>query len=340
MHMTKKLLVVKQVASLGISLFVIGGLALFSAAPAFALDPADDIGVFGSVTVARSAREALKAMKNQDWGTATSLYRSAIQSKDDYPGFYYGLLYCAENGGDWSSASTALEGIAEKDPSARDHLAFHYGHCYTMTNRPDQAIPYLKAALAKTSDADFLNAKIKDLQAASLQKAPPLIAGVNGVPVPPVDVQPIAPTQRPIIHIDSVNPYTNDVGLDFENAFRYSEWIGICEYRGYVKKADTSYFNPPTANFYWTKCLKGPPLNHDLPVKFRFCSKDGEKMPAGWKFDAEKMPTRGSQWLIFIPNAVPVGGAFDTYKGSYGRQEATEANVGEVYRIIEAHHGQ
>ncbi|MBU6450648.1 MAG: tetratricopeptide repeat protein [Cyanobacteria bacterium REEB67] len=338
--MSKKTLHVWQVASLAGSFFVSGLLSLFCSVPVSALDPADDIGVFGSVTVARSAREALKAMKNQDWSTATSLYRSVIQSKDDYPGFYYGLLFCAEKSGDWPSAAAALEGIAEKDPSAKDHLDFHYGHCYTMTNRPDQAIPYLKVALEKPKDADFLSGKIKDLQHTSVQKAPPLIAGVNGVPVPPVDLQPSAPIKRPVIPGDSLNPYTNDVGLDFENAFRYSEWIGICQYRGYEKKVDTSYFNPPTANFYWTKCLKGPPLNHALPVKFRFCSKDGEKMPEGWKFGPEKMPTRGSQWLIFIPNAVPVAGGFDTYKGSYGRQAATEANVGEVYRIIEAHHGQ
>ena len=48
----------------------------------------------------------------------------------------------------------------------------------------------------------------------------------------------------------------------------------------------------------------------------------------------------GLLWLIFILNVIPLAGGFDTYKGEYGRQPATETNLGEVCRIIEAHHGQ
>ena len=132
----------------------------------------------------------------------------------------------------------------------------------------------------------------------------------------------------------------NDTGRDYENAFRQSEWIGICEYRGFVKKDHIGFYNPPTAKFYWIECLKGPPLNHDMPVKFKFYDHTGVKQPDGWTFGPDKMPKPKSQWLIFIPNAVPTAEGFDTFKGDYGRQEANEKNVGEIHAIIEAHHGQ
>ncbi len=52
------------------------------------------------------------------------------------------------------------------------------------------------------------------------------------------------------------------------------------------------------------------------------------------------MPAKGSKWIIFIPNAIVVPGGFDTYRGCYGRQEVNDDNLGEIYAIIEAHHGQ
>ncbi|MBS1990939.1 MAG: hypothetical protein JSS83_10505 [Cyanobacteria bacterium SZAS LIN-3] len=314
---------------------------------ALAIDQADDVGVFGSVTVARTAREAAKALKSGDFAAATNLYRQSISNKGDFVAFYYGLLYSAMKAGQWEQVDFALQGLAEKDPGSKGHLEYETGHCYRMLNRFDEAIPHLRNALAKASvDNGFLVSKVRDLQTQTAQKAPELVPGMidangNVVPKPPEDIVVKAPPKRDLVTADMLNPDATDTGRDYENAFRQSEWIGICTYKGYEPKEHIGFYNPPTAKFYWTKILKGPPLNHDVPVKFKFYDHAGVKAPEGWKFGPDKMPKIGSEWLIFIPNAVPIPGVgFDTFKGDYGRQEANEKNLGEIYAIIEAHHGQ
>jgi len=314
---------------------------------ALAIDQADDVGVFGSVTVARSARDAAKAMKSGDYVTATNLYRQAISSKGDFIDFYYGLLYSAIKAGQWDQAMAALDGLAEKDPSSKGHLDYETGHCLRMLNRFDEAIPHLRAGLTKANaDSGFLVSKVKDLQIQTAKKAETLVPGMidangNVVPEPPKDIIVKAPEKRAAITAEMLNPDATDTGRDYENAFRQSEWIGICKYKGYEKKENIGFFNPPTANFVRIKCLKGPPLNPQMPIKFKFYDHAGVKPPEGWKFGPDKMPKVDSEWLIFIPNAVPIPGfGFDTFKGDYGRQEANEKNLGEIYAIIEAHHGQ
>ncbi len=63
-------------------------------------------------------------------------------------------------------------------------------------------------------------------------------------------------------------------------------------------------------------------------------------MPKGWTFGPDKLPEPGSKWIIFIENAVPKRGAFETYHGSYGRQEANDENRNKIYKVIEDHRGQ
>ena len=343
----------KKLQAMSLSLLAIASIAGFAGtidtrvmAPALALDQADDVGVFGSVTLSRLARDAAKSMKNKDWPTAVTQYKQSIAQKGDFNLFYYGLLYCALNNNDWSSASSALDGIVEKEPDAKPHLNYEFGHVYTNNNRFDEAVPLLKAALVKANtDYNYLGNKVRELQTKTDEKAPELVAGTIGpdgklipVYVPPAVL--VVP-KRDLIGADQLNPDTiKTVGADYENAFRMSEWIGICEYKNYEKKDGLGFYNPPTANYSRLECLKGPPLATSLPVHFKFYDVAGAKPPDGWKFGDDKMPTKGSKWIIFIPNAVPVNGAFDTYKGDYGRQPATEENVGEIRRIIEAHHGQ
>jgi tetratricopeptide (TPR) repeat protein len=329
-----------------LSLVAIAGFVGFTPA-ALAIDPADDIGVFGSISVARVARDAAKAMKANDFPTASNLYRQSIANKGDFVDFYYGLLYCAQKAGQWDQVSAALDGLADKDPTAKPHLSFEYGHCYTNLGRCDEALPYLKDALAHVStDGGFLIGKVKDLQTKTDQKAAVLIPGQMGpdgkiVPEPPKEPEKFVVPTREVIGADKLNPDATDTGRDYENAFRQSEWIGICEYRGFEKKDNIGFYNPPTANFYLVKRLKGPPSQKDLPLKFKFYDHAGMKPPDGWKFGPDKMPKPKSQWIIFIPNFVPIAGqGFDTYKGDYGRQEANEKNLGEIYSIIENHHGQ
>jgi hypothetical protein len=115
-----------------------------------------------------------------------------------------------------------------------------------------------------------------------------------------------------------------------------SEWIGICEYDYYEEKENIGYNNPPVAFYSWRKCFKGPPLGGAFCLKYEFREHPKDKIPPGWKFGPDKMPVKGSKWIIFIPNCVMPGyhTGFATYHGSYGRQEATDANIAKVESII------
>jgi tetratricopeptide (TPR) repeat protein len=332
-------------ALLAKSLFLGTLIAATNANIVWAIDPAGDAGVFGSISVANQAREGAKAIKTGDYSKAINAYRTAIGLKSDVPEFYYGLLFAGQKVEAWDQVTLALDAIAEKEPTAKPHLAFEYGNCYTKTGRYDDAVPLLKLALAgKGSDTNFLTGKIQDLLTMTAKPAPPVVLTPEQQKAEEErllrEKESLNPTKPPVIpDAPPQNVDSTEVGADYPTAFRLSEWIGICEYKGYQKKDRILFNNPPIANFYWKKILKGPPLNHDMPIRFKFYEYDGQPKPKDWKF-SEAMPKVGSQWLIFIQTAVPREGGFDTYKGSYGRQEANEQNLGEIYAIIEAHHGQ
>lgn len=68
-------------------------------------------------------------------------------------------------------------------------------------------------------------------------------------------------------------------GMDYETAWRRSEWIGICSYLGYEKSDQIDYFNPPTAIFHTIKRLKG---EEALVIVFsvpKICQNIADKMP-------------------------------------------------------------
>ncbi|MBS1994024.1 MAG: hypothetical protein JSS83_26110 [Cyanobacteria bacterium SZAS LIN-3] len=323
-------------------------LTILSTSPSQAIDTADDAGVFGSITLAKQAREAVKAIKAGNYAEAANAYKSAIAMNHGIKEFYYGLLYAGQKIQAWDQVSLALEGIAEQDPAAKAHLAYEFGNCYTKTGRYQEAIPYLKAAL-KNADKDntFVADKVKELIAMTAKPAPPVVKTPEQLKREREIAEELKRLNAPPPPLEKadeneVNIYKSKAGDNYLNAWLASEWIGVCEYRGYQapKNQKILFHNPPTANFYWTEWIKGPPLNHHLPVKFKFYEYDGAPMPAGWTFGPDKMPKIGSKWIIFIPNAVPVEGGFDTYKGSFGRQEATDENLGKILAEKESHHGQ
>ncbi len=268
-------------------------LAVANCYPSRALDAAEDVGVFGSIAVARQAREGAKGIKTGDYTKALNAYRTAIGLNTDVTEFYYGLLVAGQKLEAWDQVNLALDAIAEKDPTAKLHLAYEFGNCYTKTGRYDEAIPMLKAAL-KNNDLDgaYLHDKIQKLIAMTAAPAPPVVKTQAQLDrekeLEEEAKKAAAPPFKPPLHgPDDFNPDKTAIASDYANAFLKSEWIGICEYRGYEKKEGILFNNPPTAHFYWTKCLKGPPLNHDMPIKFKFYENDGVKKPEGWKFLAK-----------------------------------------------------
>jgi hypothetical protein len=149
----------------------------------------------------------------------------------------------------------------------------------------------------------------------------------------------IDPTRR-FLSQEPPNPSGTEQRLDFENAFRGSEWMGIGEYRSFENKPGLNFINPPAAIFECTKVLKGPFIGHHLNVIFDFRENPQDNSPPGWEFSENLMPKKGSSWIIFIPDTVPKANGFTTYRGRYGRQQATEDNLAKVYAVIEKHKGE
>ncbi|MBS2006685.1 MAG: hypothetical protein JST01_06570 [Cyanobacteria bacterium SZAS TMP-1] len=126
-----------------------------------------------------------------------------------------------------------------------------------------------------------------------------------------------------------------------EEAFQASEWVGRVRYLRYETRGKVTLTNPPTAIFAPITCFKGPPISHNLTILFEFDPPETKEKQDNWKFNESMMPGPKSEWIIFIPNAVLVPGkGFITYRGSFGRMEATQKNVEALYAVIRRHHGE
>lgn len=315
---------------------------LLIGAPSLAIDSKDDVGVFGSITVTRLAREASAAAGRNDWGNAVNYYRQTISKNSDIVDIYYGLYDAAVHANDWAQAAYALETLFEKDPEAKAHLQAEYGQILTYQNRYEEAIPVLKNAL-KTVDADaaFLPNKLKELRTkiATVVEAPKRDLTPEEIARMNAEVKPREIPTRELVLGEKLRADRSDLALNYETAFR-SEFIGICEYQGYDKEKDISFYHPPIAHYHIEKIIQGPPLNRNIAVRYEFHDRTGDPMPKDWKFGPDKMPAKGSRWLIFIENAVAIDGAYETFHGSYGRQDASDENLNKIYQIIELHRGQ
>ena len=137
---------------------------------------------------------------------------------------------------------------------------------------------------------------------------------------------------------ESISNIDKFEGRTLEAACRMSEWIGDCEYTGYTANGPITLSNPPIAKFRYGQygtTLKGPPLGHDLPVRFEFDQPDTQESRATWKFTPSMMPPQNSRWILFIPNlALTPGKGFETYKGGYGRVPATAESLKAVRDLI------
>ncbi len=291
----------------------------------------DSTGSTGSITITRHVNEAAKAFASRDYGKARDEYRKAIGLSPDTLEFYYGLYDVCVHSGEWDQVAYALQRIFELDPSKKQPLRAQYGEVLYHLGNYDEAIPVLKQAL---KEADLPQPKISLVVLPSVPEpaAEKNTSETKTAPPPPVAIpsEPVVPP-RPIMSAKEVSEF----GLSFLNA-SHSECILIAEYLGYEKGTDVHYTHPPTANYRIIKILKGPPLNRDLPLRYEFTDRVNDpQAPPGWKFGPDKMPEKGSQWIVFIKNALPRDGAFDTYQGSYGRQPATEENLNKVYALLE-----
>jgi tetratricopeptide (TPR) repeat protein len=322
----------------------------------------ENTGSTGSVTITKHATDAAKAFAKGDYATARDEYRYAIGLSPDTLEFYYGLYDVCSHSGEWDQVAFALDKIFSLDPEKKKQLGYEYGNCLYHLKRYDEAIPVLKQALI---DVNLPGPKISlvvppppppepSSTTTSATTAPnnpgidvgastPDGKGKQGMQSNPIEssmpfVGHLAVPLSQVVHnrAEGVNdPSLQQYQKSYENAALRSESITVCEYEGYQKKGDIEFFNPPIAKYKIQKILKGPPLNRDLPIRYEFHDRSAKKVPDGWKFGDDKMPEKGSKWLIFIQVALPRDGAFDTYTGDYGRQPYTDENMNRIYALLE-----
>lgn len=300
----------------------------------------DDAGQFKSITVTKLAREGLAAAQSGNWPIALQKYSQATkQSSIDTSELNYGLFQAAARANDWNTAYSALENIFSKNPEAKSKMQAEYGQALTGIGRYEEAIPILKKALL-TDDGNYLDQKLVAM--ATKIRAPGDPTDRTAADI--IDIHKALPKFEPppLIKAAEVNLNTSKAALNYPTLFSHSEFIAICTYKGYEKDrgGDITYFHPPIAIFRIDEILKGPPHCSHFPLRYDFHDRSGDNAPKDWKFGPDKMPKKDEQFLIFVENFVPLRNAYEAFRGSYGRQPATEENKNAIYKIIEEHRGQ
>ncbi len=299
----------------------------------------DEVGMYGSIAVAREAREAAVAMKQNNFALAQGKYKLLIGMQPDEDDFYFGIYESSRKMGQWQEVGGALNQLFLHAPKYKDKMSQEYGECLYHLNRYDEAEEAMKLALARISEPPIIEKQLRKLYRKSIIKHTPVVGPI----VKPIDKSPIEPVKPPpLIPEEQYHPHTSNVDLNLETAYEKSECVLIASYKKYEQgDGMTTFYNPPKAIFRIKKILKGPPLNPTLPLRYEFHDKTSKPKPKGWKFDPKKMmPKKGSDWIIFIQNAVPVERMFESYHGSWGRIPFTENNIDKILNIKQQHRGQ
>lgn len=75
----------------------------------------------------------------------------------------------------------------------------------------------------------------------------------------------------------------------------------------------------------------GGEMSPSVRILYAFHDRSACIEPEDWTFDENSMPAKGSRWILFLETEM--GGAWQTYRGDYGRREATESNIDEVKNL-------
>ncbi len=330
----------------------------------------DAVGDTGSITLTRIYGKAQELDRLGQHQAATIQYKKAIGINPNFVDFYIGLCKCAIEQKSWSDVSMCAQNIFRLDPALKPDYTIDYGEALYHLGKYDEAESNLKTALTYI-DKNITSEKLhKEIQAKTdkeqmaitkkIQESqmtnPPIATTQPQAPFNQI-AQPVTTSQPNTENTNSTNAeasngfhtkkrssedaqsIVNKYRLSFESALK-SECILLAQYEGYVKNDDIRFNHPPQANYHIKKFLKGPPLNPSLPVRYDFHIPKETDAPPNWKFSADKMPKPGSLWIIFIENAVPKHGMYETYEGSYGRQEANDDNLNKIYDLIDKSSGQ
>ncbi len=118
-----------------------------------------------------------------------------------------------------------------------------------------------------------------------------------------------------------------------EGAFN-SKYILIAEYVGYVpNQRKIEYFQPPFAEYKVLRVLKGDERPHTLKLRYDFSDGSACIAPKPWEFNKQLMPNLKTKWLLFLVGKNS-GNIFSSYRGTFGRIEATKQNILEVEAFL------
>lgn len=292
---------------------------------------AEKVEMWGDSNIAIKAGNAARAMKLEKYSAAVPNFKALIGFNDKNDTFHIGLYYAASKAENWNQAWVGLEELFEYKPEYKKKLAKQFAEVLRNIGEDEEAAEYDKLVTKSSGDgAAFVEKTMKDF----IEKA----YYVEEEYKPPEKFK--VPT-REKVRDEDVHIQKTKYGLTYKNMFQRSEKILIARYDRYEDDGSISYFAPPKAIFKVEEILKGSKLNPTIYIRFEFHNKlHGVRKPKGWKFDPSMMPKKGSKWLIFIPNAIPVDGMYETYKGKFGIQPFNEDNYDKIMRILEKHKGQ
>lgn len=118
-----------------------------------------------------------------------------------------------------------------------------------------------------------------------------------------------------------------------EEAIQRSEYIVIAEYSEYSKRLNQiDYFWGPRADYKVIETLKGNGASLET-VHVQYDFHDGSACVAPsteWIFEEKFMPQKGSRWILFLESKNDKESIWQTYRGDYGRWEATDENLKKI----------
>lgn len=120
-----------------------------------------------------------------------------------------------------------------------------------------------------------------------------------------------------------------------EEALR-SPSIVVAEYVGVLPEQQITYFSGARVEYKLLEVLKGPSLASTFSVRYQFTDGSACLEPKNWSFEKELMPARGNRWILFLQGEEE-SGARTTYRGSFGRREASPLQVSEIKRMLLSH---
>lgn len=116
-------------------------------------------------------------------------------------------------------------------------------------------------------------------------------------------------------------------------------WIVIAEYDSYQRTLPPTYFGGALATYKVKSILKAnqlPALKAAQAIVVRYDFQDGSACieDGNWKFSEKLMPAKGSKWILFLEQFRSSPPTYLTYRGDYGRRQATQQNVDAVKMLL------